>query len=38
VPSQARTTVDARYVLFAAGLLAGAGEAAAARALVQVTR
>jgi hypothetical protein len=38
VPEQARTTVDARYVLFVAGLLAGAGEAAAARALVQVTR
>jgi hypothetical protein len=38
VPEQARTTVDVRYVLFAVGLLAGAGEVSAARALVQVTR
>jgi uncharacterized protein (TIGR01319 family) len=38
VPERARTAVDARYVLFAVGLLAGAGETSAARALIQVTR
>jgi hypothetical protein len=38
VPEGARTAVDVRYVLFAAGLLAGAGDRDAARALVQVTR
>src|SRR4051794_3140537 len=38
VPELARTTVDGRYVLFAAGLLAQVGGRDAARALVQVTR
>ena len=38
VPERARTTVDVRYVLFAAGLLAQTGEPEAARALVGVTR
>ncbi len=38
VPERARTTVDGRYVLFAAGLLAGTGRREAARALAEVTR
>jgi uncharacterized protein (TIGR01319 family) len=38
VPERARTSVDVRYALFAAGLLAGAGERSAARALAEVAR